>query len=276
MNRPTRHESYMKMAEVMSERSTCLSRKTGAVLVKDDQIIATGYNGAPKGLPHCDEVGCIRIENDVPSGERHELCRGVHAEQNAIIQSAYHGVEVKGGTLYTTTYPCSMCARVIINAGISEVIYKDDYSDDLSKKLLKGSDVEMKEYQDLIQEGVEESLEVTVAPRVVHILSNYEDSDNILFVIKNRTQEQKRFKIDIDKPEEIHMKIERMCVEEFDNPIYKTIDSKRQKLYFINLKTNERYLYNLKDVTHKELSIKVECEDKVLYDDVVRLRVVST
>ncbi len=146
--RPPRREFYMDIAEKMKERSTCLSRQTGAILVKDDQIIATGYNGCPKGLPHCDEVGCIRVEEDVDSGKRHELCRGVHAEQNTIIQSAIHGTSTKNATLYSTDYPCTMCAKIIINAGISKVIYKDGYPDDLAKKIFEQSDVEVEKYKE--------------------------------------------------------------------------------------------------------------------------------
>ncbi len=144
--RPSRREFYMDIAEKMKERSTCLSRQTGAILVKDDRVISTGYNGAPSGLPHCDEVGCIRMEKDVPSGQRHELCRGVHAEQNTIIQSAIHGTSTKNATLYSTDYPCTMCAKIIINAGISKVIYKDGYPDDLAKKIFEQSDVEVEEF----------------------------------------------------------------------------------------------------------------------------------
>lgn len=105
--------------------------------MRDKHILATGYNGAPSGLPHCDVVGCVRDEQKVPAGERHELCRGLHAEMNAIIQAAYHGTRVLGATLYSTTHPCSLCAKMLINVGISKVVVEDDYPDDLSKKLLK-------------------------------------------------------------------------------------------------------------------------------------------
>ncbi len=111
----------------------------GAVIVKDSQILSTGYNGAPKGLPHCDEVGCIREEMGVKPGERHELCRGLHAEQNSIIQAAYHGVSVKDAKIYCTTKPCSICTKMIINAGIREIIYIEEYHDELAAQLLTES-----------------------------------------------------------------------------------------------------------------------------------------
>ncbi|MCK4757262.1 MAG: dCMP deaminase family protein [Thermoplasmata archaeon] len=134
--RPSKDEYFMDMAVLASKRSTCLRRKVGAVLVKDDHVLTTGYNGAPKGLDHCEITGCIREQRKVPSGERHELCRGVHAEQNAIIQAAYFGVSVKGAKMYITNHPCSVCAKMMLNAGISEVIYKGDYHDELAVELL--------------------------------------------------------------------------------------------------------------------------------------------
>jgi dCMP deaminase len=127
----------MKIAEIVSERSTCLRRKVGAVLVKEKRILATGYNGAPTGLPHCEEVGCVRQKLNIPSGERHELCRGLHAEQNAILQAAYHGVSIKGSKLYITCHPCSVCAKMIINAGIEEIIIKEGYPDKMAEEILK-------------------------------------------------------------------------------------------------------------------------------------------
>ena len=116
--RPTYDEYFMEMAHVVSKRSTCLRRKVGAILVKDKHILSTGYNGAPKGLKHCSEVGCIRQKRGVPPGERHELCRGLHAEQNAIIQSAVFGVSIKNSTLYCTYTPCVVCVKMLINAGV--------------------------------------------------------------------------------------------------------------------------------------------------------------
>ena len=131
-DRPTADEYFMRMAHLASERSTCLRRKVGAVIVADKRVLTTGYNGAPKGLPHCEETGCIRQQQNVPSGQRHELCRGVHAEQNAIIQAAVFGVSVKGATIYITNYPCSVCSKLLLNAGISEVIYEGEYKDELA------------------------------------------------------------------------------------------------------------------------------------------------
>ena len=146
MNRPTADEYFMNMAKLVATRSTCVRREVGAVIVKDKRVLSTGYNGAPKGSKHCDELGCIRVELNVPSGTRHELCRGVHAEQNAVIQAAYFGVSVKDSTIYTTTYPCSMCAKLLINAGIKEIVYNEGYPDDLSKDLLLESDIIVRKF----------------------------------------------------------------------------------------------------------------------------------
>lgn len=136
----------MNMAKLVATRSTCIRRQVGAVIVKDKRVLSTGYNGAPKGSRHCDELGCIREILDVPSGTRHELCRGVHAEQNAVVQAAYFGVSVKDASIYTTTYPCSMCAKIIINAGITEIVFGEGYPDDLSKELLEESGMIVRKY----------------------------------------------------------------------------------------------------------------------------------
>ena len=146
MNRPSIDEHFMEMAKLVSTRSTCIRRHVGAVIVKDKRVLSTGYNGAPKGSKHCEELGCIRVELNVPSGTRHELCRGVHAEQNAVIQAAYFGVSVKDSTIYTTTFPCSMCAKLLINAGIKEIVYYDGYPDDLSKELLAETEIIVRKY----------------------------------------------------------------------------------------------------------------------------------
>ena len=146
MERPSNDEYFMNMAKLVSTRSTCIRRQVGAVIVKDKRVLSTGYNGSPKGSKHCDELGCIREQLDVPSGTRHELCRGVHAEQNAVIQAAYFGVSVKDSSIYTTTYPCSMCAKLIINAGIIEIVYNEGYPDDLSKELLSESGIIIRKY----------------------------------------------------------------------------------------------------------------------------------
>lgn len=111
MERPSWQQYFMEMAYLASKRSTCLRRKVGAVLIRDNQIIATGYNGSPKGVPHCEDIGCLREQQKVPSGKNQELCRGVHAEQNAIIQAAINGSSTRGAILYCTNQPCSICAR---------------------------------------------------------------------------------------------------------------------------------------------------------------------
>lgn len=133
----------MDIAQLVSRRSTCLRRHVGAVLVKDKRILATGYNGAPTGLAHCAEIGCLRQEHAIPSGQRHELCRGLHAEQNAIIQAAYHGISIGGATLFCTTLPCSICLKMLINAGIRQIVFQEGYPDDLSQRLLTEADIEI-------------------------------------------------------------------------------------------------------------------------------------
>jgi dCMP deaminase len=141
--RPTWDIYFMDIADLVSRRSTCLRRSVGAVLVRDRRVLATGYNGAPSGLLHCLDVGCLREQLGVPSGERHELCRGLHAEQNAIIQAALHGVSVNGSTLYCTNQPCIICAKMIINAGIITIVIKDGYRDKLAEDILKEAGVEV-------------------------------------------------------------------------------------------------------------------------------------
>ncbi len=136
MERPTWEEYFMDITRLVAKRSTCVRRRVGAVLVLDKRLLATGYNGAPSGLAHCLEVGCLREENHIPSGERHELCRGIHAEQNAIIQAAFHGVRIQGATLYCTNLPCVICTKMLINAGIKEIIYESGYADDLTRDML--------------------------------------------------------------------------------------------------------------------------------------------
>jgi len=144
MDRPNWDQYFMEMAELASKRSTCLRRKVGAVLVKDRRILTTGYNGAPKKLPHCEETGCLREQKNVPSGQRHEICRGIHAEQNLIAQSAVHGVKTEGATVYCTNQPCSICTKLLINAGIKKIYYKNPYNDEFTKKLLDQSEIEYK------------------------------------------------------------------------------------------------------------------------------------
>ena len=137
----------MAVAEEVARRSTCLRRQVGAILVVDRRILATGYNGAPSGVPHCEETGCLREQMAVPSGERHELCRGLHAEQNAIIQAAKYGARIAGATLYTTHRPCSLCAKMAINAGVKRIVCREDYPDDLGKELLRAGGVRVEVFE---------------------------------------------------------------------------------------------------------------------------------
>jgi dCMP deaminase len=141
--RPSWDTYFMDITCLVAKRTTCLRRAVGAVIVKDRRLLSTGYNGAPSNVRHCAEAGCLRQQLKVPSGERHELCRGIHAEQNAIIQAAYHGVSIKGGTLFCTTQPCSICAKMIINAGIVRIVYQDGYADPLSLEMLAEAGVEL-------------------------------------------------------------------------------------------------------------------------------------
>ncbi|RKX70844.1 cytidine deaminase [candidate division WOR-3 bacterium] len=137
--RPSWHEYFMEIAKLVAQRSTCLRRKVGAVLVKEKRILATGYNGAPRGIRHCAEVGCLR--ENIPPGSRHEICRGIHAEQNAIIQAAYFGFSIRGSTLYSTHQPCFICTKMLINAGIVEIYYLEEYPDPLALAMLKEAGV---------------------------------------------------------------------------------------------------------------------------------------
>lgn len=126
----------MSIAEQVAGRSTCLRRQTGAVLVKGRRILATGYNGTPAGLRHCEEVGCLREQRNIASGSHHELCRGIHAEQNAVIQAAKHGITIDGSTVYSTHQPCVLCAKILINAGVVSIVYREAYPDPLSEEML--------------------------------------------------------------------------------------------------------------------------------------------
>jgi len=143
MPRPSWPEYFMGIARMVTARSTCLRRHVGAILVKDRRILATGYNGAPSGVRHCEEVGCLRQDGSVPSGMRHELCRGLHAEQNAIIQAAYHGISITGSTLYCTNKPCVICSKMLINAGIRTIYYDEGYNDPLADQMLEEAGVEV-------------------------------------------------------------------------------------------------------------------------------------
>ena len=133
---------YMRITHLVARRSTCLRRVVGAIAVKDKRILATGYNGAPAGLEHCLDVGCLREELGIPSGERHELCRGLHAEQNVIIQAAIHGVSITGSFIYCTTQPCLICSKMLINCGIKKIFFSQGYPDRLAQEMLTRAQVE--------------------------------------------------------------------------------------------------------------------------------------
>ena len=148
IQRPDWDSYFMQMAIVASSRAACSRRQVGAVIVRERNILATGYSGPPKGVPHYDTAGCLRTELNVPSGERHELCRGLHAEQNAIIQAAYHGVSIKGATIYCTNQPCSICTKMLINAGIREIVYLLPYNDPLASELLSYTSIKVRQLID--------------------------------------------------------------------------------------------------------------------------------
>ncbi len=137
MSRIDKENYYLDIAETVLARSTCRRQRYGALIVRDDEIVATGYNGAPRGIAHCDEKGgCLRQKMGVPSGQRHELCRALHAEQNAIIQAATLGQSIEDATIYVTNQPCVICAKMIINAGIKRIVVKEGYPDELSVEIL--------------------------------------------------------------------------------------------------------------------------------------------
>ncbi len=141
--RPSWEEYFFKITQEVSTRSTCMRRHIGAVIVRDKRILSTGYNGAPSGVAHCSEIGCLREAQNVASGERHELCRGLHAEQNAIIQAARHGIDISNSAIYCTHHPCVLCAKMLINAGIVAIYYKEGYPDNLAKELLNQADLQI-------------------------------------------------------------------------------------------------------------------------------------
>ena len=146
MERPSWDTYFLQLARQAATRSTCLRRQVGAVLVRDKRVLATGYNGAPRGVSHCLDVGCLREQMGIPSGERHELCRAIHAEQNAIIQAAKHGTNIDGATLYCTTMPCIICSKMIINAGVRRIVYEEGYSDQLAAEMIEESGVIVEKY----------------------------------------------------------------------------------------------------------------------------------
>ena len=141
--RPSWDEYFMRIAQEVAQRSTCLRRRVGAVVVLSKRILSTGYNGAPSGLPHCAETGCLREQLKVPSGQRHELCRGMHAEMNALLQGARHGIRLEGGTLYSTHVPCSLCSKMIINTGLVRAVAAVDYPDTFARDMLLRAGVEL-------------------------------------------------------------------------------------------------------------------------------------
>ena len=143
MPRPSWTEYFMDITKLVALRSTCMRRTVGAILVKDKRILASGYNGAPSGLRHCEEVGCLRKDLAIPSGTRQELCRGLHAEQNVILQAAYHGISIQGSDLFCTTKPCVICSKMLINAGIKRIFFEEGYDDPLSEQMLQEAGIEL-------------------------------------------------------------------------------------------------------------------------------------
>jgi dCMP deaminase len=156
--RPEWNQYFMEMATVVAKRSTCLRRQVGAVLVKDRRILASGYNGAPTGMAHCAETGCLRQKQNVPSGQQHEICRGLHAEQNAIIQAALHGISTYNSVMYVTHQPCVICAKMMINAGIKSVIMNDAYPDVLAESMLREAGIELSIMTNSNPQGVKPTL----------------------------------------------------------------------------------------------------------------------
>ena len=146
-DRPSWNQYFSSITRMVATRSTCLRRHVGAILVKEKRILATGYNGAPAGLKHCIEVGCLREEASIPSGTRHELCRALHAEQNAIVQAAYHGISIAGSTLYCTNKPCVICSKMLINAGIKRIFFDEAYDDDLADAMLDEAGIEIMRFE---------------------------------------------------------------------------------------------------------------------------------
>lgn len=143
LKRPSWNEYFLEVANLVARRSTCMRRRVGAVLVKDKKILATGYNGAPSGVEHCIDIGCLREKLKIPSGQRHELCRGLHAEQNVLLQAALHGISTQTSVLYVTHQPCVICAKMLINAGVQKIIISDGYPDALAKKFLKDAGIKV-------------------------------------------------------------------------------------------------------------------------------------
>lgn len=147
----------MTITREVATRSTCLRRHCGAVVVKDRRLLATGYNGTPKGVSHCADVGCLRKQRGIASGSHHELCRGIHAEQNAVVQAALYGVAIGGATVYCTHQPCVLCAKILINAGVVEIVYEDAYPDTLSEEMLAEAGVVLRHHGQEDEAAADES-----------------------------------------------------------------------------------------------------------------------
>ncbi|MCF0104948.1 MAG: cytidine deaminase [Eggerthellaceae bacterium] len=145
--RPSWDEYFMKIVNEVATRSTCLRRSVGAIIVKEKQILATGYNGAPSRIKHCSFTGCLREKLMVPSGERHEICRGLHAEQNAIIQAARSGTNIEGSTIYTNTQPCVICAKMLINGGVENIVYENKYDDKFALDIIKEAGLRLRVFE---------------------------------------------------------------------------------------------------------------------------------
>ncbi|MGI5826211.1 MAG: deoxycytidylate deaminase [Patescibacteria group bacterium] len=146
--RPSWDDYFMQLAKLVATRSTCIRRQVGAVLVSNKRILATGYNGVPRGLKHCLEIGCIRDELKIPSGTRAEICRAVHAEQNAIIQCAIYGeVSSEDSTIYITHQPCSVCTKILINAGVKRIVYEEPYPDEFALGLIKEAGIKLEQWK---------------------------------------------------------------------------------------------------------------------------------
>lgn len=137
-------EYFLQMADLISQRSTCLRRRVGAVAVREKRIMATGYNGAPPEMAHCSQAGCIRQKLNIPSGQRQELCRALHAEQNIIIQAVLHKIDLKDTTIYVTNQPCVICTKMLISVGVKEIVMRDGYPDKLARQMLKEAGIKVR------------------------------------------------------------------------------------------------------------------------------------
>jgi dCMP deaminase len=149
-NRPSWDEYFIAIVNEIAKRSTCIRRSVGAVLVKDKRILSTGYNGAVRNSPHCTDVGCLREKYGIESGSRHELCRGLHAEQNALLFAVASGINTEGSTMYCKNQPCILCAKMMVQAGVKRVVYCEDYPDDLAKQIFLENNVELCKFKESI------------------------------------------------------------------------------------------------------------------------------